>query len=54
MIEVVSTTVLICAFFLFMCGSYYLKDRYYRDNYVTRSNYSSYKPLNDNSFSEHI
>ena len=55
MIEIVSTTVIVCAFFLFACGSYYLKDRYYRDNYYdTRPSYTSYKPLNDNSFSEHI
>lgn len=55
MIEFVSTTVIICAFFLFVCGSYYLKDRYYRNNYYdTRQSYTSYKPLNDNSFSEHI
>lgn len=53
MIEVVSTTVAISAFFLLICGIYCLKDKYYRDNYYeTRPSYTSYKPLNDNSFSE--
>jgi len=55
MIEFISTTVIVCAFFLFACGSYYLKDRYYKNNYYdTRQSYTSYKPLNDNSFSEQI
>lgn len=53
MIEIVSTTVIICVFFLVACGSYYFKDKYYRDNfYDKRPSYTSYKPLNDNSFSE--
>lgn len=54
MIEIVSTTVIVCAFVLFACGSYYFKDRHYRDYYDTRPSYTSYKPLNDNSFSEQI
>ena len=55
MIEFVSTTLLIGGFFAFVCGCYYLKDKYYRDNfYETRPSYTSYKPLNDNSFTEHI
>jgi hypothetical protein len=55
MIEFVSTTIIICGFFVIVCGVYYLKDKYYRDNYYeTRApHYTSYKPLND-SYSEHI
>lgn len=54
MIDVVSTSIAISVFFILVCGSACLKDKYYRDNYYKiRPSHHYYRPLND-SYSESV
>jgi hypothetical protein len=52
--EIILTTIFMILVFACACGSYYLKDKYYEDYHEMRPNYNRFKPLNDDSFSEHV
>ena len=55
MIEIVSASIAISVFFIIACGSFYLKDKYYRDNYYNTKPYYHYQqPLYDSGYLERI
>jgi hypothetical protein len=54
MIEIVSVTISISVFFIIACGSFFLKEKYYRDNYYETKPHHHYQPLNDSGYLERI
>jgi hypothetical protein len=54
MIEVVSTSIGLSIFFIIACGSYCLKEKYYRDNYYETKPHHHYQTLNDSGYLERV
>jgi len=53
MMEIVSASIAISVFFIVACGSFYLKDKYYRENYYeTKPHYHYQQSLNDSNYLE--